>query len=108
MINSDVSLHYKYLSFCGIVVYQGNSLLDTACKTFGKQEMKNLQVKKHLMFVVIKIQLTFLHGTEVVCVSGNVFPFLSPLFMFQKRKKSNKVKNMIAPHYSALKDNTPT
>lgn len=59
------------------------------------------------MFVVIKIQLTFLRGTEVVCVSGNVFSFLGPI-IYVSKEKSNKVKNMIAPHYSALKDNTPT
>ena len=88
MINCDVSLHYKYLSFCGIVVYQGNSLLDTACKTFGKQEMKNLQVCSKLqMFVVIKILLTFLHGTEVVCVSGNVFSSLGPIIYVSKEKE---------------------
>lgn len=69
-------------------IRQGNSLLDTACKTFGKQEMKNLQVCSKLpMFVVIKIQLTFLRGTEVVCVSGNVFSFLEPIIYVLKEKE---------------------
>ena len=39
------------------------------------------------MFVVTKIQLTFLHGTEVVCVSANVFSFLEPIIYVSKEKE---------------------
>lgn len=39
------------------------------------------------MFVVIKIQLTFLRGTEVVCVSGNVFSFFEPIIYVLKEKE---------------------
>lgn len=50
--------------------------------------MKNLQVCSKLQtFVVIKIQLTFLRGTEVVCVSGNVFSFLEPIIYVLKEKE---------------------
>ena len=50
--------------------------------------MKNLQVCSKLqMFVVKKIQLTFLRGTEVVCVSGNVFSSLGPIIYVSKEKE---------------------
>lgn len=60
------------------------------------------------MFVVIKIQLTFLRGTEVVCVSGNVFSFLEPIIYVLKEKEKYQGKEHNSTHCSTLKDNTPT
>lgn len=96
-------------------IRQGNSLLDTACKTFGKQEMKNLQVQLEnkclfghfavvfgfmcgmLNLSVVQTQQLFLFSTLRTVIAsavrlGNIGPLQAQSIQFEMQKTAEEIR----------------
>lgn len=96
-------------------IRQGNSLLDTACKTFGYQELKNLQVQLEnkgifghfavmfgfmcglLNLSVIQTQQLFLFSTLRTVIAsavrlGNIGPLQAQSIQFEMQKTAEEIR----------------